>query len=127
MTPDRLTLAELVTRLRAWADTGTSRAAVELLVSHGVWLQRDTFLAHIQLTNCWLTGASMAEVDWRAIAPLIDAGTFGPASRSELAVLAVACSIGGGTRVDLRDALLVCDRADVRLIADAVLAAGGAR
>lgn len=124
MTPAELTLAELVTRLRAWADGYLpSVAAVELLIAHGHWLRQPAFLACIDLGESFVSGTRLAQIDWERVCDM----PTGPSTASEAGVLDVACSLGYGCEVNLRDVLLSCDETNVRHIAAAVLKAGGAR
>jgi hypothetical protein len=122
--PDQLRAA-----LRRWADGYLpSMAAVELLIAHGHWLRREPFLRHVALGGD--DEHLLAQPDWAALHQLLAVGGSGGGlfdTSSERGVLAVACSIGAGTPVDLLDVLLSCDQTNVRLVADAVLTAGGAR
>ncbi len=106
-------------------------AAVELLIAHRHWLSRSPFLRRVD----WLPDddqdprPTMAAVDWDAVAALLAGESDEPLfdSDSERGVLAVAASIAAGHPCDLGSALLTCDEANVRRIADAVLTAGGMR
>lgn len=113
---------ELATMLRAWAAGYLPEmAAVELLVAHRHWLRRDAFLSAVTVSAV----QGMASIDWDVIGHRLDAGEGLHDTSSERGVLAIACSLAAGRPVDLRDALLSLDSTNVRLIAHAVLTAGG--
>jgi len=76
--------------LRAWTRDHDPhvRAAVELLIEHGVWLHRPEFVE-----ACINIGPEDAWVHWRKAREFIDAG--GPkASSTEIAVLDFAVALG---------------------------------
>lgn len=115
---------ELRQALRAWAAGWLpSMAAIELLISHEHWLRRAPFLERVELSE----DRALAVPDWEALGALLDSGEGLFDTASERGVLAVVCSLASGRPVDLQDVLVSCDQANVRLIADAVLTAGGAR
>jgi hypothetical protein len=66
----------------------------------------------------------LAWVDWRAAVGALESGRS-PCSRSEAQSLRIAGSIAEGVPVDLGDALTGLDEGNLRLVADAVLGAGG--
>ncbi|MFN2504456.1 MAG: hypothetical protein ABR540_09545, partial [Acidimicrobiales bacterium] len=68
--------------------------------------------------------APMAVVDWAAAVTALDEGRL-PCSSSEEQVLHLAASLVGGPAVDLGNALCGLDRANLTLVAEAVLRAGG--
>jgi len=99
-------------------------AAAELLIGHRVWLGREEFVERfVQVCAGW-TGAVMAVVDWSGVVDAVDSGRLG-CSGSEAAVLRIAASLAAGAAVDLGDALTGLDEANLRLVAEAVLRAGG--
>ncbi|MHA6626919.1 hypothetical protein ACU61A_15900 [Pseudonocardia sichuanensis] len=115
---------ELKAAMRAWAAGSLpDMAAVELLIAHEHWLRRQPFLQEVVLSE----DREFAAPSWFALRALLDSGEGLFDTSSERGVLAVACSLGGRHPVELGDVLLSCDQTNVRLIADAVLMAGGAR
>lgn len=78
--------------LRAWIAGHDLyvRAAVELLIRHGVWLRRDEFVEACVRTpsdgSCW--------IDWRAAREAFDAGELRRASSTEVALLDFAIALG---------------------------------
>jgi len=116
---DRLTAA-----LRAWVEGYyPAEAAVELLIGHEAWIFRATANPD-QLALNFADDETMAAIDWAALGRKLKHGTV-KGSSGEVAILAVACSIGGGVPVDLRDALGSLGRTNVGLVARAVVHAGG--
>ncbi|MFI1585533.1 hypothetical protein [Embleya sp. NPDC020630] len=90
-------------------------AAVGLLAAHrrGFWLDElldpDSLLA---AAVTWKDGRPW--VEWNTVGELIDRGL--PQSSGELAVLAVAASIGGDYRVNLRQAMRAMSDRDTRAL-----------
>jgi hypothetical protein len=89
--PTELTPLQVQRRLRRWARSSASHvyAAVELLISHDVWLRRADFLTTAlrgHRTNAWIT--------WTAARAAFDAGHFDAASSTERAVLDLAIALG---------------------------------
>lgn len=118
---------DLIAALRRYTSgLRVAEAAVELLVGHGHWLRREPFLRCVEWYPHDDQHDDMALVDWHEVRESLDSGDL-PGTASERSVLAVAGSIDAGTPVDLGDVLLSCDQSNVRLIAAAVLHAGGAR
>lgn len=81
--------------LRDWAadpdNNSTARAAIQLLDWHGHWLNSRAFLdscVHASPEDEW------AYVNWREARDAHDAGTFTPASTTELAILDFAIALG---------------------------------
>ena len=77
-------------RLRAWTHDHDPhvRAAVELLIEHGVWLHRPEFV-----DACINIGPEDAWVHWRKAREFIDADRL-KASSTEIAVLDFAVALG---------------------------------
>ncbi|MCA1702085.1 MAG: hypothetical protein LC808_01955 [Actinobacteria bacterium] len=102
-------------------------AAVELLISHRVWLCRVDFVerfVRVQ-TDLRLVGEPvLAWVDWLAAVQALARGQL-PCSSSEEQLLRIAASLAEGVSVDLGEALTSLDRANLARVATAVLAAGG--
>lgn len=105
-----------------------AEAAVSLLIGHGRWLQRRDFVDQFvtMVGEADGTNTPMAVVEWAAAVTALDEGRL-PCSSSEEQVLHLAASLGGGPAVDLGDALCGLDKANLTLVAEAVLHAGGHR
>ncbi|HEX3188858.1 MAG TPA: hypothetical protein VHS30_03610 [Streptosporangiaceae bacterium] len=111
--------------MRAHADgLYCAQAAAELLIGHRVWLGRAEFVDRFVRVCAGWTGAVMAVVDWSGVVDAVDSGRLG-CSGSEAAVLRIAASLAAGVAVDLGDALTGLDEANLTLVAQAVLRAGG--
>ena len=104
-----------------------TEAAVELLIGHRWWLDRDDF-REIAVEFGWeaCSGRVMAAVDFVAVADALAAGKL-PCSGSEGQVLRLAASIACGVLVDLGGAVSGLDAANTGLVADAVWYAAGHR
>ncbi|MEV2276173.1 hypothetical protein AB0I72_11345 [Nocardiopsis sp. NPDC049922] len=119
----------LIEGLRAWADGfAADRAAVELLITHGAWLSRADFLTRcvdiVPTEELIDPDTPVAIIDWERVIRYLEGWEGGlPASSSEVAVLAVAASIGAGHPVDLRDALLGLDATNTAAVATALVTA----
>lgn len=136
--PTRLPLDELQRLLRAWVNGHPAgEAAVELLITHDVWLRRQAFLARcVVLGDRWAgeDDPPTAALDWSVIAHAVDpARSLQPGealggSHAEMTVLAVAVSlVGAPLRVSLRELLTGLDPATTRLVLTAVAHAAGWR
>src|SRR5205823_2783306 len=107
----------------------SAEAAIGLLIGHERWLGRSDFVDQF-VTMAGDDDAAigvvtpMAAVDWPAAVAALDDGRL-PCSSGEEQVLRIAASIGAGIAVDLGDALCGLDSANVALVAEAVLHAGG--
>ena len=103
-----------------------TEAAAELLISHRAWLRREDFL-QVAVEVGWepFRGRLVAAVDFAAAADAVQ-GTL-PCSDGERQVLLVAASIAEGVPVDLREAALCLDAANVARAARAVCHAAGRR
>lgn len=100
-------------------------AAAELLIGHRVWLGRDEFVDRfVQICRSLVEDTVMAVVDWSGAVDALDSGRLG-CSGSEAAMLRIAASLAVGAAVDLGDALTGLDEANLALVAEAVLRAGG--
>lgn len=94
---------ELHRSLRAWADGySPDVAAVDLLISHGTWLQRDDFLRHL-LPGHTGDGQDITAIDWEGLLEVRAQGL--PASSSEVAVLDVALSLAANKPVPLGEVM----------------------
>src|SRR6266496_4661095 len=115
--PTELTPLQVQRRLRRWARTSDSHvyAAVELLITHDVWLRRADFLTTAlrgHRTTAWIT--------WMAARAAFDAGRFDAASSTERAVLDLAIALGQD-----RYRLSRMDTGNATAIATAVAVAAG--
>ena len=118
---------DLAAAVRAWAKGWLpTEAAVELLISHRAWLEREDFL-QVAVEVRWepFGGGEVAAVDFAAAAGAVQ-GVL-PCSDGERQVLLVAASIAEGIPVDLREAALCMDAANAARAAQAVCHAAGRR
>ena len=101
-------------------------AAVELLIGHRAWLEREDFL-QVAVEAGWepFRERMVATVDFAAAADAVQ-GVL-PCSDGERQVLLVAASIAGGIPVDLREAALCMDAANAARAAQAICHAAGRR
>lgn len=126
-----LSPADLGDALQRWAAGHLpTMAAVDLLIGHEHWLTRLPFLRRVSVDDTM--SRLVATPHWAELCDLItgraddsDAPLYD--SDSEQSMLAIACSLAGGLELDLGNALTSLDRANLRLVADAVLAVDGAR
>jgi hypothetical protein len=100
-------------------------AAVELLISHAVFLHRADFTSRFITSAARSDGTSLAAVDWPAAIAALDDGL--PCSGGEQQMLRLAASLAGGIPVNLRDALTSIDGHGTGLVVRAVLHAAGHR
>ena len=130
--PSQLTVHERAVGLRAWpSGSWGTEAAVELLVRHGYWLDRDDFL-HAAV---WCPQVDDAEADLVRVDPFVGidwalATAFAagppPASGTDLGVLRVAISVASHRQLlALTDELAGLDEATMRLILTAIGHAAG--
>ena len=118
---------DLAAAVRAWAKGWLpTEAAVELLISHRAWLEREDFL-RVAVEVRWepFRGREVAVVDFAAAADAVQ-GVL-PCSDGERQVLLVAASIAGGIPVDLREAALCMDAVNAARAARAICHAAGRR
>lgn len=100
-------------------------AAVELLIGHRKWLCRNDFVTRfVQLVPGLAGDSVLAVVSWRAAVRALAAGRL-PCSDSEGHLLRIAASIAEGVPVNLNECLSTLDNHNIRLVADAMLAANG--
>jgi hypothetical protein len=101
------------------------RAAVELLISHGSWLERDDFVDDfVTIVLGLIDGTPMAPIDWPKAINALDHGQL-PCSGGEGRMLRLVASLAQGIPVDLRDALTGLDARSADLVARAVQQATG--
>jgi hypothetical protein len=118
----------LAAMLRAGArGLHAGEAAVELVLRHGHWIGREDFtgrFVHEQAGPGLAGGQRAAAVDWQGAVESLGRGEL-PCSASELSVLEIAASLGGGCPVSLRLVLGGFDHVNITLVAEAVLRANG--
>ncbi|MGH9222853.1 MAG: hypothetical protein ACRD2W_03415, partial [Acidimicrobiales bacterium] len=117
---------DLTTALCAHASgVYCAEAAVGLLIGHGRWLGRSNFVDQfVTMVDETDATSPMAAVDWPAAVAGLEEGRL-PCSSSEGQVLRLAASIADGPPVDLGAALCGLDTANLALVGEAVLHAGG--
>ncbi len=106
-------------------------AAAELVLRHGCWIGREDFTGrfiHEQAGPELAGDRPAAVIGWRGAVEGLERGELA-CSGSELSVLKIAASLGGGCPVSLRLVLGGFDHVNIALVAGAVLqanrAAGG--
>lgn len=114
--------------MRAYAEgLYLCEAAVWLLIGHRIWLGRDDFVAEFIETGASLVdGTAMAFVNWSVAVDALAGGRLA-CSASEGQVLRIAASLAEGIPVDLGEALSGLDEANLALVVEAVVRAGGRR
>jgi hypothetical protein len=118
---------DLAEAIRAWAKGILClEAAVELLIGHRAWLEREDFL-QVAVEAGWepFRERVVVAVDFAAAAGAVQ-GVL-PCSDGERQVLLVAASIAGGIPVDLCKAALCMDAANAARAARAICHAAGRR
>jgi hypothetical protein len=99
-------------------------AAIELLISHRLWLHRNDFVDDYIATGPGLTNpTSMACVDWPGAITALDTGAL-VCSSSEARMLRIAASLAAGLPLDLSDTVTGLDTANLDLVVQAILHAG---
>jgi hypothetical protein len=102
-------------------------AAVELVLRHGYWIGREDFtvrFVHGQADPEPAGDQPVAAIDWHGAVEGLERGEL-PCSSSELSVLKIAASLGGGCPVSLRLLLGGFDQVNIALVAEVVLHANG--
>jgi hypothetical protein len=98
------------------------------LIGHERWLHFaefvDQFVAIIADDEIDAADAPMAIVDWSGAVAALDTGGL-PCSSGEAQVLQIAASMAGAAEVGLSGVLCGLDRANMTLVAEAVMHAGG--
>lgn len=94
-------------------------AAVDLLVSHRVWLARADFARFIQHGRCHSTGRPMATIRWRPAHTALQRGQL-PCSDSEAKILRIAISLAAGVPISLRDVLGCFDHRNIAHVVRAI-------
>jgi hypothetical protein len=121
--PRVMALPDLATALdKHAAGIDAHHAAVNLIVSHGVFLARPEFEREfVRVARCHPT---CAYIRWGAAVTALNQHRL-PCSSSEAAVLRVAASLGGDVPVRLRRVLGGLDDRNLLRITDAVTLANG--
>lgn len=103
------------------ADT----AAVNLLITHEVWLHRRDFQEQFLRAHCCHpTCAPTAAIRWKAAIAALGQGQL-PCTGSQANLLRIAAAIGTDLPVRLRRALGNFDQRNITLITDAITTANG--
>lgn len=119
-------------------DTGTIAAALraaaiglypdeagtELLISHGHFLHRDDFAAHLHTGTSISDGTPLAWIAWETAITALDHGQL-PASSGERHMLRLAASLAAGHPVSLRDTIPGLDHRNLHLVTTAIRHAAG--
>ncbi|MHB1845798.1 MAG: hypothetical protein ACYCWW_13305 [Deltaproteobacteria bacterium] len=119
-----LPVDELVAALRAGGHGFySSEAALELVVTHGLWLRRPDFRRFVGVTLRLDGTGVLASIDWPAV---LDADL--PCSESEASILRLACEVAGvPTDSSLQELVNGLDETNIVLALRAILhAARGA-
>ncbi|MGW0283664.1 hypothetical protein ACWDXT_11180 [Streptomyces sp. NPDC003236] len=117
---------QLADTLTATADgVPTQRAAIGLLVAHGLWINRLAERPGLLLTDYSGPTPAPYGVDWVKVVEALDAKEL-PASSGELRVLALAASLAHpAARIPLGDAVSGLDAANLDLLLTAIAQANG--
>jgi hypothetical protein len=101
-------------------------AGTGLIISHGIYLDRDDFTRYVHAEPGISDGTPMAWIDWDAVITALDSGHL-PSSGTEKHILRIAASLAAGHPVNLRDAIPGLDQRNVSLVVTAVRHAAGQR
>ena len=120
--------AALTAALRACAaGLYPGEAGVELLISHGGFLDRRDFAGFIRTGTSISDGITdMARIDWDAAISALHHGQL-PVCGGERRILQLAASTAAGFPVSLRDAIPGLDNRNLKLITTAIQHAAGQR
>ncbi|MFJ6119785.1 hypothetical protein [Streptomyces sp. NPDC092129] len=116
----------LADTLQAAADgSPTLRAAVGLLIDHGLWVKRLTERPGLLLIDYSGPTPLAYGVDWLKVVQALEAKEL-PASSGELRILAIAASLADtAARIRLGDAVSGLDAANLDRVLNAITAANG--
>jgi hypothetical protein len=120
--------AALTAALRACAaGLYPDEAGVELLISHGGFLDRRDFAGFISTGTSISDGITdMARIDWDAAISALHDGQL-PVCGGERRILQLAASTAAGFPVSLRDAIPGLDNQNLHLVITAIRHAAGHR
>ncbi|MEZ7127766.1 hypothetical protein ACBR40_20780 [Nonomuraea sp. AD125B] len=123
-----LTLPHLIDAARAWARGSFAlEAAVELLIHHGVWLQRREFHRYaMDYITTTYNRVPFVIIDWQSAHHALSQGRM-PCSRSEAAVLRIALSIADALPIELGPAITGLDSTNFARVLAAMNHAHGDR
>lgn len=126
----RLAGADLAEALRYHAcGLDAEFAAVNLLIDHGVFLDRPQFRDdYVRVARTWAGCAwpHTARIRWGAAVAALNQHRIA-CSSSEADILRIACSLGGNIPVRLFRVLGVLDNTNIGRVVDAILLANGSR
>ncbi|MBW8700830.1 hypothetical protein MBT84_14610 [Streptomyces sp. MBT84] len=116
----------LADTLQAAADgSPTLRAAIGLLIDHGLWIQRLTERPSLLLIDYSGPAPVAYGVDWLKVVQALEAKEL-PASSGELRILAIAASLADTVaRIPLGDAVSGLDATNLDRVLKAIAAANG--
>jgi hypothetical protein len=126
----QLAEADLAEALRYHAaGLDAAFAAVNLLIDHGVFLNRSAFrdeFVRVAATYPGCAWSYSARIRWGAAVTALNQHRIA-CSSSEADILRIAASLGGNIPVRLRQVLGVLDDTDIARVVDAILLANGSR
>ncbi|MFE9019611.1 hypothetical protein ACFYNL_13700 [Streptomyces sp. NPDC007808] len=124
--PVTIDAAELADTLTATADGSLAlRAAVGLLIDHGLWVKRLAERPGLLLVDYSGPAPEAYGVDWLKVVEALAAKDL-PASSGELRILAIAASLADtAARIPLGDAVSGLDTTNLALVLKAIVAANG--
>ncbi|MFG3058999.1 hypothetical protein ACGFYM_10425 [Streptomyces sp. NPDC048231] len=116
----------LADTLQAAADgSPTLRAAIDLLIDHGLWVKRLAERPGLLFIDYSGPAAVAYGVDWLKVVQALEAKEL-PASSGELRILAIAASLADtAARIPLGDAVSGLDATNLDRVLAAVAAANG--
>jgi hypothetical protein len=114
--------------LRAYANgIYALEAAVELLIAHARWLNRQDFTRFIHVgTSITNPTTNIASIDWPAAITALDAGEL-PCSAGEQKMLQLAASLADQAPTSLGAAITGLDHHNIQLLVRAILHTSGQR
>ncbi|HME65381.1 MAG TPA: hypothetical protein VKG61_10860 [Streptosporangiaceae bacterium] len=120
--------AAITAALRACAaGLHPDEAGVELLISHGGFLDRQDFAGFMHTATSISDGQTpMAQIDWDAAITALHDGQL-PVSGGERRILQLAASIAAGFPASLRDTIPGLDNQNLHLVITAIRHTAGQR
>lgn len=126
----QLTGADLAEALRYHASGLDAQfAAVNLLIEHGIFLNRSAFLDEFVRVAATYPGCAWpytARIRWGAAVTALNQHRIA-CSSSEADILRIAASLGGNAPVRLRQVLGVLDTTNIARVVEAITLANGSR